>query len=173
MHAHTRLNGARPVLDVRSAIRDADGIRSTGIYLDMLLAADPILCWSDRHGHPPGDPNSWRLGIRALLQSIEGKIITEGCAEPYLDLVDYPLMHLYSQQPDSVPMWSMVYGDLLPSIGWSLPPKISADRFAAEVARAAEFGVRGAGSPWMTSDPEAELLTSKIQQVIRAASARH
>ena len=159
------------IVNSRSSIRDSDGDQTAGVYLDMLLAAAPILCWSNEHGHVPGDPDAWRIGVQRLLQNIRGSIFTEGCAEPYLDLVDYALMHLYSREPDTVPLWSMVYGDVIPSVGWSLEPGIDSERFAKEMARAASFGVKGAASPWMTSDPESELLARGIGAVIQARVA--
>jgi hypothetical protein len=146
------------IVQSRNAIQDSDGYISTGIYLDMLLAAPPLLCWSEHHSHAPGDPTAWQTGIKAILSLIGGSIMSEGCAEPYLDRVDYALMHLYSQRNDSVPLWAMVYGNLLPSVGWSLPDSITESSMSVQLKKARSFGVSAMGSPWMTTQPEADIL---------------
>lgn len=155
------------IADARKAIRDDRGIESEGIYLDMLIAMPPMPCWSRDHGHEPGDRSAWVSGVRQLLAKVPGVVMSEGCAEPYLDHVDYALMHLYTQDPESVPLWSLVYGDIINAVGWRLPGPVTAARFSAELAEARRFGIHGLASPWMTELPESALLTPEVRRAIR------
>lgn len=159
------------VIAARESITDADAKQSNGIYLDMLLAAPPYFCWSDQHDHLPGDALSWQRGVRSLLENIGGVIMVEGCAECYIDKVDCLLMHLYTQNEDSVPLWSLVYGDMVPTVGWTVPAKASTETLAAVIRKAAQFGVSGAGSPWMTSIAEEVLLTPAVEDLIKMTAA--
>lgn len=145
------------VVDARNGILDANGKNSSGIYLDMLAAAAPILCYDNQHGHPQGDAYAWQRGLRALLQQTKGSIMVEGCAEIYLDLVDYLLMHLYTAQADQVPLWNAVYGDLVQPVGWSIPAGINPPTMNTLIQRASTFGVGARATPWMTSEPEVTL----------------
>lgn len=150
------------LLAARNAILDADGERSNGIYLDMLAAAPPQLCWSDQHGHAPGDPLVWQNGLRELLRQVSGRVMVEGCAEIYMDLTDYFLMHLYTDQEDAVPLWYAVYGDAIQTMGWKLKAGITQPEFFSALSRASDFGVRAMASPWMTTEPEAQLLRRRL-----------
>ncbi|QOJ32012.1 MAG: hypothetical protein HRU81_07845 [Gammaproteobacteria bacterium] len=150
----------------RGALNDLDGQRAGGIYLDMVLATPPLVCWSDQHGHEPGDPNAWQQGIRELLGEMAGVVVSEGCAEVYLDKTSYALMHLYSQSSDSVPLWRRVYGAGPPSLGWSLPTDVSVARLQGELGRIRQFGTAAMGSPWMTKIPEQTLMTSGVRRLL-------
>jgi Domain of unknown function (DUF6259) len=152
----------------RASLLDAEGHRSQGIYLDMLAAAPPAICWADDHGHRPGDPYAWAQGVRALLQQIDGVIMIEGNAEIYLDRVDYLLMHLYTDRPDAVPLWKLVYGDQAYTVGWRLPPGATAAQLCDAVRRAHSFGVAAGATPWMTSDPESVLFERGAAQAALA-----
>lgn len=145
------------VVDARNGILDANGKSCSGIYLDMLAAAAPILCYDNLHGHQQGDAYAWQRGLRALLQQTKGSIMVEGCAEIYLDLVDYLLMHLYTAQADQVPLWNAVYGDLVQPVGWNIPAGISPPAMNTLIQRANTFGVGARATPWMTSEPEVNL----------------
>jgi len=149
---------------VRASLRDAEGRRSQGVYLDMLAAAPPAICWAEDHGHRPGDPYAWAQGQRALLQRIDGAVMVEGNAEIYLDRVDYVLMHLWTDQPDAVPLWKLVYGDLVQSVGWRLPPAVTDEQLRNTVRRARDFGVGAGATPWMTSEPESALFARGTAQ---------
>jgi hypothetical protein len=157
----------RVLTAARNAIRDSEGIESEGVYLDMLLAVPPIACWSARHGHEPGDTSAWLVGVKELLRNMPGVIMTEGCAEPFLAQVDHVLMHLYTQDGESVPLWSQVYGDIISPVGWRIPDQPTGAIFSAELAKAKAFGNRTMASPWMTPLPESSLLTPAVRAVIR------
>ena len=96
-----------------------------------------------------------------------GVIMTEGCAEPFLAQVDHVLMYLYTQDGESVPLWSQVYGDIISSVGWRIPDQATGAIFSAELAKARAFGNRTMASPWMTPLPESSLLTPAVRAVIR------
>lgn len=145
------------IVDARKNILDANGKSCSGVYLDMLAAAAPILCYHTQHGHHPADAYAWQNGLRALLQQTAGAIMVEGCAEIYLDLVDYLLMHLHTAEPDQVPLWKAVYGDLVQTLGWKIPADVSPSSMNALIRQAGTFGVGAQATPWMTSEPEISL----------------
>lgn len=154
------------IVEARNSLLDADGQPSNGVYLDMLLAAPPILCWAEGHGHQVGDAHSWQSGIRSILRRTSGRLLTEGCAEVYLDLVDHVLMHLYTAKPDAVPLWRLVYGGQVSSVGWTYPESVGSEGAIAEISRARIFGVDSLGTPWLSPAPEALLLSPPVEQVI-------
>jgi hypothetical protein len=156
------------IAQARASLSDADGKPSDGIYLDMLAAAEPAMCWSADHGHEPGDPSAWQRGIRALLQRIDGAIMVEGNAEVYLDCVDYLLMHLYTDQADAVPLWQLVYGDQAYPVGWRLPAAVTAAQLRTTLERARRFGVGAGATPWMTAEPERALFDRGVAQAALA-----
>lgn len=153
-------------------VKDSDGEPPRGIYLDMLLAAQPIVCWSSDHGHEPGDVASWVRGVRRLLGAIDSTVMVEGCAEPYLDLIDYPLMHLYNQRDDAVALWSRVYGDVVQPVGWTLPDRPSASDVKNALANCQRYGVTTAASPWMTRTPEQEVMNADLAALVKKAVMR-
>jgi len=150
------------ITSARNSIVDSNGYPVSGVYLDMLAASAPIVCWSSHHGHEPGDPGCWVKGVRKLLSAIDGAIMVEGCAEVYNDLIDYPLMHLYTDQADTVNLWSLVYGDTLQSVGWRLPHLNRNNQLSSVKKKIADFGSRSAGSPWMTAYSEDELFKKGV-----------
>lgn len=145
--------------------------RSSGIYLDMLLAVPAQLCFANDHGHAPGDPHAWGRGIRTLLDGMQGLIMTEGCAEPYLDQVDLLLMHLYTKSADAVPLWSLVYGPVTTPVGWSVDPEASPQELQAAIDGARRFGVGACGTPWMQHASQEKLLdvryAAQLARVVR------
>lgn len=146
------------IAGARNSLTDLNSNRSSGVYMDMLAATTPMICWSSEHGHSPGDPYAWVGGIRQLLALITGKIFIEGCAEVYLDLFDYPLMHFHSDKADSAPLWKMVYGDVAPGYGWQVPARSSLHDFKALHQTALQFGSVAHGSPWLSTEHEQEFL---------------
>ncbi|MBI3560681.1 MAG: hypothetical protein HY080_03045 [Gammaproteobacteria bacterium] len=158
------------ILNARNSLMDSNYVLSSGVYLDMLAASAPMQCWAYDHGHEPGDGNAWIHGLRNLLKQTAGRIMVEGCAEVYLDLIDYALMDLYTPQLDSVPLWSLVYGDLVQPVGWRLPSGIDAVQFNNIVKRAKTYGVLAFASPWMTSEAESDLL---VRGLINAPNNFH
>lgn len=150
------------IVSARNSLKDSSDRLTGGVYLDMLAAAPPIVCWSSDHGHKPGDASCWRTGIRQLLKKINGLIMIEGCAEVYLDLFDYPLMHLHTLETDIVPLWSLVYGEQVQSLGWRLPIGVNSEQFKKILDKSQAMGLGGFASPWLTTEPEAELVKRKV-----------
>jgi len=166
---HSRL-WQEHIAQARAALTDTDNQPAGGVYLDMLAAADPLICWSADHGHAPGDAYAWQQGIRSLLQRIGGAIMVEGNAEAYLDCVDYLLMHLHTDQADAVPLWKLVYGSQPFPVGWRLPAALNAEQMRAAVQRARDFGVNAGATPWMISEPESALFDRGVAQTAIAAA---
>lgn len=158
------------IAQARAALTDSDNQPAGGVYLDMLAAADPLICWSADHGHAPGDAYAWQQGIRSLLRRIGGAIMVEGNAEAYLDCVDYLLMHLHTDQADAVPLWKLVYGDQPSPVGWRLPAAVTAGQMRAALQRAGSFGVGADATPWMTAEPESALFDRGVAQSAIAAA---
>lgn len=167
------------IIAARNSLRDSKGMISSGVYLDMVAAAGPpypYFCFASNHGHAPGDPLAWQNGVRKMLSSIDGIIMSEGNAEIYIDEVDALLMHLYTDGPDGyidgpdgiVPLWKMVYGDLSTSVGWQMPPTPTPEQLEAELARANNFGVACNGSPWMTHVIQEALLKPEFHRVLKS-----
>jgi hypothetical protein len=166
---HSALWQAR-IAQARAALTDTDHQPTGGVYLDMLAAADPLICWSADHGHAPGDAYAWQQGIRSLLRRIGGAIMVEGNAEAYLDCVDYLLMHLHTDQADAVPLWKLVYGSPPFPVGWRLPAAVTADQMRATLQRARNFGVGADATPWMIPEPESALFDRGVAQTAIAAA---
>lgn len=152
------------IVSTRNNLVDIKGDLCEGVYLDMLAASQPILCWSRDHGHAPGDPYSWVQGVRNILRATSGHIFVEGCAEVYLDLIDYPLMHLHTDKSDSVPFWQLVYGDQIPGWGWRLPHSVKLEDFSKLLPKFSAFGTAAFGSPWMTTEHERELMKRQFHK---------
>lgn len=153
------------IIESRNSLRDSEGMISSGVYLDMLLAASPLLCFASGHGHVPGDPLAWQNGVRKILSSVEGMIMSEGNAEIYIDGVDALLMHLHTERVDTVPLWKLVYGDLTSSVGWKMPSAPTPEQLIAELARTKRFGASCNGSPWMTYVVQERLLMPEFKAV--------
>ena len=160
------------IIQARRSLRDTDGAISSGIYLDMLIAAGPFLCFATGHGHEPGDPLAWQKGVRKILASIEGIIMSEGNAEIYIDGVDALLMHLFTDQPDTVPLWNLVYGNLTRSVGWQMPRSISPMAIGDAINRATSFGASCHGSPWMTHLIQEALLKAEFSDISKQLGGR-
>ncbi|MFO1368936.1 MAG: DUF6259 domain-containing protein [Marinagarivorans sp.] len=134
-----------------------------GVYLDMLAAASPQFCWSSDHAHAPGDPHAWQDGLLKILRAVKGVVMVEGCAEIYLNSVDYCLAHLYTEKADTVPLWRYVYGDMGKMVGWKLSNSVTKSAFNADNQRMSNFGLKSLyGSPWMAGVPESTLFKRLI-----------
>lgn len=152
------------ISQARNSLLDSEGIISSGVYLDMLVAAGPFLCFATDHDHEPGDPLAWQRGVREILASTGGMVMSEGNAEIYIDKVDALLMHLYTERADTVPLWNFVYGDLTTSVGWQMPNSPTPEQLETELARAKRFGVSCNGSPWMTHKIQEALMTPRFKR---------
>jgi len=146
------------LVSARNSIVDSNGNISSGVYVDMVAATDPMPCWSSEHGHKPGDPYAWQNGVRSILGRMSGVRMVEGCAEIYLDLMDYALMHFHTDKDDIVPLWTSVYGDIVAAVGWKMPMSVTAVQYKRIEERVKSCQVGGMGSPWMTVEHESLLL---------------
>ena len=106
----------------------------TGIYFDMAAFNSPVLDYDPAHGDQ-ADPLVWQNGLRDLMQKIHDqtglKIITEGNAEIYMDLVDGYLAYSETGALDGgpgeplikqVPLFREVYGEVARCVGWQILP---------------------------------------------------
>jgi hypothetical protein len=159
------------IIQSRQSLKDLTGVMSGGVYLDMLLAAGPYLCFATNHGHMPGDPLAWQRGIREILSGTQGIIMSEANAEIYIDHVDAVLMHLYTAHSDVVPLWKHVYGDLITSVGWEMPANPTPEELRHEISRAKEFGASCNGSPWMTHTVQEMLFRPQFRTTLSGLAA--
>ena len=102
-----------------------------------------------------------------MLRQASGRVMTEGCAEVYTDLIDDALMHLYTDQPDTAPLWSGVYANEPHAVGWAIPKGASGAQLAEVLERAHSFGVGGFATPWMTSEPESTVFSRDFSRLCR------
>lgn len=88
-----------------------------GVYIDMIGAAAPRLCFNKSHGHPLGGGRWWINGYRAMLEKVQkvahsngrnAVISTENTAEPWMNGLD---AFLAWKKPDEreIPMLQAVY----------------------------------------------------------------
>ena len=150
------------IVNARNSLKGIDGQLTGGVYLDMLAAVGPMACWAPDHGHEPGGYDAWRRGVRELLKKINGLIMIEGCAEVYMDLFDYPLMHLYTDKDDTVNLWNLVYGDYVQALGWRLPKGVGHLQFEKALYESRAAGLKSYASPWMVSEPESALFKRQL-----------
>jgi len=123
-------------------LESIDNLQTNGVYMDM-LSAKPLPI--------DGDYSKWRKGLRSLLSKCSDYIMAEGNAEVYLDLIDYPLMIVYQ---DSVPLFDMVYGELIKPVGWKYKEGVDKSGFNKGVVDSQRFGVKTFGSPISCSEHE-------------------
>jgi Domain of unknown function (DUF6259)/D-glucuronyl C5-epimerase, beta-sandwich domain len=150
----------------QTVIKDAWDYLSTagaaGIYYDMAANASPKLCYDSNHSHDAGDPLVWQNGVRSIMQYIKddgGIIISEGCAEIYIDQVDSFLTYLDTDMVESenyklVPLFREVYGEVARTTGWTVLPSgkaindLTTDIFKDTAIKAANFGSLSYSSPF-------------------------
>lgn len=67
----------------------------SGVYIDQLASAKPVLCWDAKHGHTLGGGDFWREGCAAMMDAIaktypshrSPPMVTEDNSEPFMDMV--------------------------------------------------------------------------------------
>lgn len=156
----------RMLHNVRNGLVEANGSLSGGIYLDLMAAVAPRLCFSSTHAHEPGDPLTWTRAIREILRATPGLVMVEGNAEVYIDCTDIFLMHSGTEKPDIVPLWNAVYGSVANSAGWRILPGTPAE-IRQSIERASSFGTGFFGSPWMEADSEIVLLREPGRKTLK------
>lgn len=110
------------VRDIVLRLQNECGV--SGVYIDQIAAASPVLCMDTSHGHPLGGGHWWNEGYWKLLQGIRGKmaeermITTECNAEPFIRWMDgYLTWHW--QYDGAVPVFPAIYGGAIQMFGRS------------------------------------------------------
>ncbi|MDD2392507.1 MAG: DUF6259 domain-containing protein [Eubacteriales bacterium] len=104
-----------------------------GLYIDQIASYNAALCFDEQHQHPLGGGNWWNNAYHEMilkLRALIGKdkiLTTESCCECYIDLFDIFLIldpnlqkhFLFDGEGkcDSIPLFSMIYGDYALSYG--------------------------------------------------------
>ena len=78
---------------IAALVKNLSGSGLDGQYLDMIGCASYGRCYSPTHRHPKGGGADLVQGYRALLERLKREnpdypLTTEGCTEPYMDLLD-------------------------------------------------------------------------------------
>ena len=129
-------------------------IGTSGVYLDQITAAAPVLCMDTTHGHPLGG-GSWWLdqGYYKLLSAIrnempEGAFLTsESMAESYNHLLD-GLLSWNSQFQNQKPIYSAIYGGQISIFGRYNP--VGPEKHKALIMRAGQQLVFGEQLGWIS-----------------------
>ena len=100
-----------------------------GAYLDQVASFNAMLCFDERHSHSCGGGTWWNDSYHRMLRSVrallgnESIMTTESCCETYIDIFDLFLILdtnfqetgfnavMGNGQAESVPLFSMIYGD--------------------------------------------------------------
>lgn len=108
------------IKDICLKLFDEYGVNA--VYLDVIAAGPPKLCFDETHGHPLGGGCWWVDGYSEMLQSIHGAIpksgvlTTECNAEPYINRFDGYLTWNWMYN-GLVPAFPAVYGGAIQTFG--------------------------------------------------------
>ncbi len=112
MCPYTRL-WQEKVQNICHRLMDECGV--SGIYLDQIGSAAPVICYDTSHGHPTGGGAHWVGGYHTMLRPIKAEaaakgvlLTTEDSSEPYMDVIDGCLAWNPRHQED-VPLLPAVY----------------------------------------------------------------
>jgi len=154
------------IVNARDSLVDSEGIRTPGVYLD-LGAVYPHICESSSHGHTAGNAYAHQSGLKTLFGAITGKKIIEGLAEIYIGDVDASLVHLYTDENNNVALFNMVYGDLLPLVGFVIAGDATATKTDQLMKLAESYGQQSHGTPNLTHLVQENLLTEGYASVLK------
>jgi hypothetical protein len=104
------------------ALVDQNGAPLKGVYLDQL--GNSRVCYNTGHDHAPGDCYGHINGVKALcalFKNAGARISAESISEVLLKYVDANLNEGtggMSAQPNTYPLWNLVYGNKKIDIGW-------------------------------------------------------
>jgi len=131
------------------------------VYLDLLSASPPDLCFDSSHGHPLGGGGWWWRGTQAMLKKVKKIAVSRGVAltsesiaDPYTNgsegfLTWAPPIAM------EIPMMPAVYSGYALYIGSPVGLEYSEQAFVAAQARAFTWGCQnGWMSPGMHRDPK-------------------
>ncbi|NPU91668.1 MAG: hypothetical protein HPY82_07110 [Gammaproteobacteria bacterium] len=167
------------ILNARNnKLLDSNGIKSDGVYYDVVASTEPFLCNNPAHSHAPNDPLNWQQSYRQILADTDGVVMIEGSAEIYIDLTDVFLMHLKTDEAGRVPLWDAVYGTITRTAGWYVDANNQTPTGTmAAFKEARSFGSRTWGSPILTHNGsnswnyQMNMLNSGYEDVINMISA--
>jgi hypothetical protein len=130
------------------------------VYLDLLAASPPDLCFDRGHGHPLGGGGWWWQGTQALLKKVRAiaeprgvALTTESIADPYMNGAEGYLTWAPPIGME-IPMMPAVYSGYAVYIGSPTAPHITEQAFVAAQARAFTWGCQnGWMAPNLHRDP--------------------
>ena len=147
----------------------------SGVYLDEIANADPVLCMDASHGHPAGGGYWWVDGYNTMLKKIKKAnpnlaLTTEENAEPYMKYLDGYLTW-YWHFNGMVPAFSAVYSGAVVLFGRSYSQQdIGSGAFKMKVAQQLVFGEQ---LGWMDSKILLGATGSPIAFFTNAVGVRH
>lgn len=127
------------------------------VYLDQIVCAKGLPCFSTDHGHVPGGGTTfWADGYRAALEPIHAEmskrgapITSEGLGETWLDCID-GYLSAEMPRPEDVPLFLAIYSGYATVFGSNLGKVVGDASFFAVTARATIWGVSpGWNEPWV------------------------
>ena len=108
----------------RAGLVDDNG-SLTEVYIDVINARQPTICYNPNHDHDPGDCRQWIDNSQELMTTLRGKgrSIVEGFSEQGLGLAN-GYLRLSGTGEDKlttlIPMITRIYGRLTTIIGWKM-----------------------------------------------------
>ena len=136
------------------------GMGFDGIYLDVVTAARPRICYSADHGHLPGGGTHYVQGYREMLtqmrtaaktQNPDAFFYSEGFSEPYLDLVEGYFLYKMDDGLHLLPLASAVYHDFTVLMTWE---SWFTETQAATAARQSRLFVWGGALGYAVGSPD-------------------
>lgn len=154
--------------------RLCDSLSVDGVYIDQVACAPPLPCYDTAHPHPIGGGSWWVSSYRDLYRGIRleapGHILmTEECAECYIDVFDMLLVVNTPHRPDTkcIPLFPLVYSNRANYTGFSYIGKPITDGTLRYMT--AKCLLWGAQLGWMTPsqilDPAATLERVYLQRL--------
>jgi len=125
------------------------------VYLDLLSASPPDLCFDRAHGHPLGGGGWWWQGTQAMLKKVKkiaiergAALTTESIADPYMNGAEGYLTWA-PPRAHEVPLMPAVYSGYAMYVASPTGPHYSEPAFVAAQARAFTWGCQNG---WMAPD---------------------
>ncbi|MDO5036247.1 MAG: DUF6259 domain-containing protein [Porphyromonas sp.] len=95
-------------------------LATSGVYVDQVACAAPVPCHNEAHGHKKGGGKWWADGYRKIYSLARERsicadqiLMTEECAECYIDIFDLMLIVNTDRRGDKrpIPLFPVVYSD--------------------------------------------------------------
>ena len=129
----------------------------SGLYIDQIGSFNATLCFDPNHSHPAGGGCWWCDSYREMMGGLREKagdeviFTTESCCESYLDLFDLFLTLDTTVIPppcfggtdayQSVPLFTMIYGDYALAYGSCINMSSPIEHFRAVLGRNTIWGI--------------------------------